>query len=150
MDNSGGYCAPGVGDFKAYFVRDFPYAADDQGLEFVQDSDIQKALMKTGWMLNQTLASCQDMYTFLYLTLSAHNMVIDLRNAAQGVASQGDWLTVGKAAGPVSQSFQIPQRILDNPEWAALSLTGYGMDFLQVVIPQLTGQIFFVPGRTLA
>lgn len=145
-----GYDKPSVDDFKSYFVRDFPYAADDEGLEFVQDSDINKALNKTGFMLSEALASSQELYTFLYLTLSAHNMVMDLRNSSQGVASQDSWLHSGKAAGNVNESFSIPERILANPELALLSRTGYGMDYLQMILPSLVGQVFWVPGRTLA
>ncbi len=130
-------------------MRDFPYGDDGAGFEFVLGADIQKALNRAAFMLNESLASSQELFTELYMQLSAHNLVISLRNSSQGIASQPGWLQTGKAAGPVSESFQIPQRILDNPDWAMLTTTGYGMSFMQLVLPQLCGQVMWVPGRTL-
>jgi hypothetical protein len=84
-----------------------------------------------------------------FLYLSAHYLVTDLKNSSQGVASQYDWLTTNKAAGSVSQGSSIPQRILDNPELAMLSKTGYGAKYLSLILPQLCGNIFTICGRTL-
>lgn len=148
---------PNVPDFKAYFVRDFPYAPEDagsqggdnRGLDYVLDADINKALNRVELMLNEAIISTQAFYTECYLLLAAHNMVMSLRNSSQGVASQPEWLRVGKAAGAVSESQQIPQRILDNPQLAMLQRTGYGQEYLELIVPLLTGQIFWVPGRTL-
>lgn len=151
------FVRPNVDQFKAYFVRDFPYGAqdggdqggDNMGLDFVLDQDINKALNRTFLMLNESLCSTQEFYDEVYLLLSAHNMVMNLRNASQGVASQPEWLRTGKAAGSVSESQQIPQRISDNPELAMLQRTGYGQEYLELILPLLTGAMFWVPGRTL-
>lgn len=154
------YDRPSVNDFKAYFVRDFPYGDEeapsggDEGatsapLDFVLQADIQKALTKTGFSINEALASDQEQFTYIYLMLAAHNLVMSLRTSSQGVASQSSWLHSGKAAGPVSESFAIPDRILANPELSLLARTGYGMEYLQFVLPRLVGAVTWVPGRTL-
>jgi hypothetical protein len=143
------FIRPSVDDFKSFFVRDFPYGDDGDGLEFVLGADINKALLMTAAMLNEGLATDQDNFTLLYLLLSAHNMVISLRASSQGVASQPGWLQTGKSVGSVSESFAIPQRILDNPELALLTRTGYGQEYLGLILPLLSGQMFWVPGRTL-
>lgn len=143
------YERPSVDDFKAYFVRDFPYAADNEGLEFVQDADINKALTKTGMLLSEALATDQEFFTTIYLYLAAHNLVMDLRASSQGVGSQANWLQSGKAVGGVSESFSIPERILKNPSFSLYSRTGYGMEFLNFVYPRLVGAVYFGPGRTL-
>jgi hypothetical protein len=154
------YDRPSVGDFKAYFVRDFPYGDEeapsggDGGstsapLDFVLTSDIQKALNRTALMINEALAPDQAFFTEIYLLLSAHNMVMSLRVSSQGVGSQPEWLRVGKSAGSVSESFQIPERFVQNPQLALLQRTGYGQEYLELILPNLIGQISWVPGRTL-
>lgn len=151
---------PTVDDFKYTFFRDFPYGDEeapsggDSGstsapTDFVLARDIQRALDKTYLMLNEGLCATQEFYTEVYLLLSAHNMVMNLRASSQGVASQDSWLTTGKAAGSVSVSQAIPDRIMANPELALLARTGYGQDYLMMILPLLTGQMFWVPGRTL-
>ena len=155
------YDRPNVDDFKAYFVRDFPYAVEEEEeggqagaqsdpLDFVIQQDIQKALDRTALMLNEGLCPTQEFFNQVYLLLAAHNLVLNLRNASQGVASQPQWLQSGKAVGGVSESFSIPDRILANPQLSMLTRTGYGMEYLELIFPQLSGQMFFVPGRTLA
>ncbi len=154
------FIRPTVDDFKAFFARDFPFSSEqapsggDSGStsptwDFVLDSDINKALNRTFLMLNVSLCDTQEFYNEVYLVLSAHNMVMSLRNSSQGVASQPEWLRTGKSAGPVSESQQIPQKIADNPELALLQRTGYGQEYLELILPLLVGQMFWTPGRTL-
>lgn len=99
--------------------------------------------------MNPGLFSTQANYTLGYLMLSAHFLVLNIRSSSQGISGQYSWLQTNKNVGSVSEGLQIPQRILDNPEFAMLSKTNYGARFLMMVLPQLTGQIFNVYGRTL-
>lgn len=138
---------PTVSDFKAYFVRDFPYGWT---LKEVTDNDISSALSDTKLFLNVGLACDQDTYTLLFLLLSAHFLVTNLRNSSQGIAGSYDWLEQSKSVGSVSASYAIPQRILDNPELAMLAKTPYGAKFLFFVLPLLSGQMFSVHGKTHA
>lgn len=138
---------PTIQEFKDYYFRDFPYGVDID--TSVTDLDIAKAYGQTDFNFNPDLFSNQANYTLGYLLLAAHWLVIDLRMASQGIAGKYSWLTTNKSVGSVSEGFQIPQRILDNPELAQLSQTNYGAKFLQLILPQLSGQIFSVHGRTL-
>lgn len=138
---------PDVDDFKAYFFRDFPYTADGD-YTGVTDADIQKGLDNAGMMINPGIISTQAKYTLLYLLLSAHLMVMELKTSSQGVAGSYSFLDSGKAAGSVSESIAIPQRILDNPELSMLCRTGYGAEYLFYLLPLLSGQIFTVHGMT--
>jgi hypothetical protein len=141
------YNNPSVADFKAFFFRDFPYTSDiNTG---VVDQDIAKAFQQANLSVNQELWGDQSSFSMAYLYMAAHWLVIDLR-AAQGVGGQYNWVTTSKSVGSVSESFQIPQRILDNPELAMLAQTNYGAKYLQMVLPQLTGQVFSVCGTTRA
>lgn len=137
---------PAVADFKAQFFRDFPYGTDQN--KSVLDQDIAGAFVKTNVMINPSFFGDQASYTLGYLTLAAHYMVMNLRASSQGINGQFAWLEQSKGAGPVSQAFAIPQRILDNPAMAVLTKTNYGLSYLEMILPQLSGAMFAVCGRT--
>ena len=139
------YTNPTTTAFKAYFDRDFPYGSTDAT---VKDTDILKAIANMILGINQDIFIDQPTYTQGALLLSAHYLVMNLRASAQGIAGQYNWLQTSKNVGSVSESFQIPQRILDNPELAWLSKTYYGEQYLMMVLPNLTGQMTWVCGRT--
>ncbi len=137
---------PSVADFKAYFFRDFPYGTDVE--TSVVDQDIAKCFQQTNINMNQQLWADQASYNVGYLLLAAHYLVVDLRMSSQGLSGQYSWLPSGKSVGSVSESFSIPQRILDDPYMAGLCQTNYGAKYLQLILPQLSGQIFIAPGST--
>lgn len=134
------YVNPQVPDFKNQFVRDFPYGTDIETQ--VLDVDITSALQATNFNINQCLFADQGTYTYGYLLLAAHYLVVNLRNSSQGINGQFNFLQAGKSVGSVSESFSIPERILANPYWAMLTKTNYGAEYLQLLLPQLTGQMF--------
>lgn len=137
---------PSVADFKTYFFRDFPYGTDVETQ--VVDQDITKSFVMVNINMASGLFGDQASYNVGYLLLSAHYLVMNLRASSQGINGQYNFLQQGKSAGSVSENFAIPQRILDNPDFAMLSKTNYGAQFIQIVLPQLTGQIFNVFGST--
>lgn len=140
------YSNPSVADFKAFFSRDFPYGTDPN--TSILDSDITKAFTFTNVNMNQGLFGDQGSYSIGYNLLSAHYLVMNLRSSSQGINGQFAFLEQSKSVGSVSQSFAIPQRVLDNPDWAVLMKTNYGAQFLQLVLPQLGGQVFISYGST--
>jgi hypothetical protein len=142
------YDNPTIAEFKTYFTRDFPYGSDPA--TSILDADIGKAFGEANLLMNPNLWNSQEAWTIGYMYCAAHFLVIDLQMSSQGISGVGNWLTTSKSVGSISESFQIPQRILDNPELAAFSKTNYGMKFLQLILPQLVGQIFSVYGGTRA
>jgi hypothetical protein len=140
------YLNPSVADFKSYFDRDFPYGTDMA--TSVLDSDIGKAFVMVNVNVNQALFADQSAYTVGYLLLAAHYLVMNLRASSQGINGQFAFLEQSKGVGGVNQSSSIPQRILDNPEWSILAKTNYGAQFLQLVLPQMGGQVFIAYGST--
>lgn len=136
---------PTTDDFKAYFVRDFPYGTDPANN--VLDSDISSALNDAEMDFPQFLFGTQQMFTTACLNLAAHWLYLNLK-AAGGLSGQPNWIQTAKAVGNVSESFQVPQRIMDNPEFAMLSQTFYGKKYLFIVLPLLSGQMYTVAGRT--
>lgn len=139
------YEYPDASDFKDYFIRDFPYGTS---VEVVQDNDIDKAIQEAKFNFNEGLFGTQESFTMCFLYLVAHYLVMDLQASSQGVSGQYNWLVTSKSVGNVSESFQIPERILLNPEFAMYSQTRYGAKFLSLVLPRLVGQIFTVCGGT--
>lgn len=140
------YVYPSISDFKAFFFRDFPYGTTN---DTVMDADILKAMQQADVnFAGQELACSQNEFNQLYLYLTAHYLVMDLRMGAQGMAGNYNWLEQSKSVGSVSASYAIPQRILDNPELAYYSQTNYGAKYLSLILPSLCGQMFPVMGRT--
>lgn len=141
------YTNPTVADFKAFFVRDFPYGTNIN--TNVLDADVARAMLEASQAINQCLFPVgQSQYTIGFFYLSAHNLVTNIKASSQGIASQNDWLVTTKSVGNVSTGSQVPQRILDNPEFAALGMTSYGWKYLMIVMPYLNGAIFAVAGAT--
>lgn len=139
---------PTIDQFKIYFSRDFPFGTDQA--TSVLDADIAKAFIGTNCAINQDLFSTQDKYSMGYLLLSAHNLVMNLRASSQGLSGKYPFLEVSKNVGSVAQAFQIPQRILDNPIFAYYCNTNYGAQFLHMILPLLSGQVFIAYGTTQA
>ncbi len=140
------FANPSISDFRQFFARDFPFGTDIN--TSVLDSDIVKAFSLTNVNFNQDLWANQESYAVGYNLLSAHYLVMNLRASSQGINGQFAFLEQSKSVGSVSQSFAIPQRVLDNPDWAILMKTNYGAAFLQLVIPQMAGQMFIAYGST--
>lgn len=140
---------PQVTDFKAYFFRDWPYGTDINSS--VTDADINKAFQQVnmGTTFNPNMWQDQSSYTVGYLYLAAHYLVMNLRSSSQGLNGQFAFLEQSKGVGSVNVSYAIPERIMANPDWAMLMKTNYGAQYLQYVIPLLSGQMFFSCGRTL-
>lgn len=141
------YTNPTVSDFQAFYQRDFPFGNLD--LTTVNDLDIGKALVQMENFINPCLFMNQNSYTQGALALTAHWLVINLRASSQGIAGKTEWITQSKSVGPVSTSLAIPDRLLENPEFAWLVSTTYGTMYLIQVLPALTGQMFVVAGATV-
>jgi len=141
------YTNPSVTDFKAYFNRDFSYGNAD--LTTVQDADITKGLNQMAFTINPSLFPTQELYTIGAQLLSAHFLVQNLRASSQGIAGKFDWQVSSKSVASVAASFEIPERILANPEFSIYAATVYGVQYLGMVLPLLTGQMFPVLGGTI-
>ena len=140
------YENPSVADFKIFFTRDFPYGTDPD--TSILDSDISKAFTFTNANINLDLFNDQGTYDLGYYLLSAHYLVLNIRASSQGINGQFAFLESGKSAGALSQSFAIPQEILDNPIYAFFTKTNYGAQYLALIYPQLAGQTYAVLGTT--
>lgn len=99
--------------------------------------------------INPALFPDQTSYTMGYNLLAAHYLVLNLRASSQGINGQYNFLQQSKSVGSIAESFGIPPRILDNPTFAMLCKTNYGAQYLQLLLPQLSGQMFTTFRSTL-
>lgn len=140
-----GYVQPTIVDFQQYFSRDFPYGTTPNT---VMDSDILKAQNQANANFNEGLFPNQGVYFIGFNLLTAHYLVMNLRQSSQGTSGQFTWNANSHSVGSVSESLSIPQRILDNPEFSFFTKTNYGTEYLMMVLPYLSGQMFAICGRT--
>lgn len=142
------YTNPTTLQFQQQFARDFTYGSNPK--TSVTLNDINYAFSMANVNINSDLFASQADYTMGYNLLAAHYLVTNIRASGQGLNGQFNFLQSGKGVGSVSESFSIPQRILDNPYWSMLTKTQYGAQYLSLILPQMVGQVFTVLGTTRA
>jgi hypothetical protein len=132
----------------AQFFRDFNYGTDINNC--VTQQDIANAFVMVNASINQSMWPDQGTYNLGYLLLAAHFMVIALRASSQGINGQWGWAQNNKSVGAISEGFEIPERIKNNPDFMQYYKTNYGAQYLNLLWPQLSGQVFSVSGYTKA
>lgn len=140
------YVNPSVAQLQNFFFRDFPFGTDPDNNVVIQD--VVNAMLETNVQLNQRLFVKPSSYNLGYLYMTAHFMAENIVNGQQGVNGQYNYLQASKGGGGISESFAIPQKILDNPQLSMFSKTTYGKKYLALVLPMLTGVMFSVRGHT--
>lgn len=142
-----------VQEFKDYFYRDFPFApdTDPNNTDYIIDKDIEKAINEANLSFNENLFNLDssDKYAkiaFFYLV--AYYLLIDISNAQLGLNSKFQGLVSSKSVGDVSESYTIPNWILESPVFSQFSQNGYGMKYLSFLAPRLRGNILTVAGAT--
>ena len=115
---------------------------------YIQDSDILRAFNEAKVNFNAALFGDDDTVKMVFLYLAAHYLVIDLNNAMNPLAVGFMGFTQSKSVGSVSESYAVPQWMLNNRALSAYAQTGYGRKYLSLIQPYLVGNLIFVPGRT--
>lgn len=141
-----GWVNPSIDDFKAYYVRDFPYGIDPN--TSILDQDITNAFALVDSNISQDGWATQNSYSIAYNSLAAHFLVMNINASSQGINGAFEWLTQSKGVGAVSTAYAIPQRILDNPLLSMFTKTNYGAAYLAMLLPNLIGACFIAPGST--
>lgn len=139
---------PTVADFKAYFVRDFQYAPEGSSdmSKYILDADISKAISEALVNFNESMFDSDANTTVVFLYLAAFFLVLSLQTSAQGVGSQVNFPVNSKSVGGVSISFSIPERILKSPVFSIYAQNGYGLKYLQFVLPYTIGNAVLIDG----
>lgn len=116
--------------------------------DYVQDSDIERAFTEAMVNFNPNLFPNCNTAQLVYCYLAAHYLVVDLNNASNPLALGSMGFTQSKSVGSVSESYGIPQWILNSRVLGLYAQTGYGRKYLSLISPYLVGNIIFSSGRT--
>lgn len=122
--------------------------ANDSVDNYIQDSDILRAFNEAKVNFNAGLFGDDNTVKMVFLYLAAHYLVIDLNNAMNPLAMGFMGFTQSKSVGSVSESYAVPQYMLNNAILSQYATTGYGRKYLSLIQPYLVGNIIFCPGRT--
>ena len=144
------YQDPAVADFQNFYYRDFPFDLTFTGNSnlYILIQDILKGFQQANAQINADLYLNQQSFTNGILCLSAHRLCTNINNSSQGINGQYNWGEVSKGVGPISQSFAIPQGIINNPYLFSFTKTTYGADYVLDLYPRLTGGMSSVMGHT--
>lgn len=115
---------------------------------YISDNDILRAFAEAKVNFNPDFFTDDETAIMVFCYLSAHYLVIDLNNAQSPFALGFMGFTQSKSVGSVSESYGIPQWMLNNPVLGAYAQTGYGRKYLSLIMPYLRGNIILTPGRT--
>lgn len=142
------WTAPTTTEFKAQFVRDFPYAPSSAptDLKYVTDADIQSAINEAQVSFNCGLFGANTTIIFMYL--AAHTLVMNIRNSSMGLNSQAKFILESSSVGSVSITNNINERFASDPIFAGLLKTGYGQKYLDMVYPYTIGNVGESCGQT--
>ena len=119
---------------------------NDNVENYISDVDISRAFTEAKMNFNPKLFPKCDECRVAFCYLSAHYLVIDLNNANNPFALGGMGITQSKSVGSVSESYGIPQWIMNDKNLSLYAQTGYGRKYLSLIIPRLTGNIIFTKG----
>lgn len=143
-----------VSDFKAQFKREFQYAPENSSLEqdlnstYIFDSDITRAFAEAQMIFNEALFGDDASIKLAYLYLTAHYLVLDLRNAANGGNGGANFPIQSKNVGSVSVSYAVPEQFKNNAQLMGYTSTGFGNKYLSFLLPNLVGNVVTVIGAT--
>ncbi len=139
---------PTVAEFKAQFVRDFPYAPTSapNDINYILDSDIQSAINEAQVNFNIYLFGANTTIIFMYL--AAHTMVMNIRNSSMGLNSQAKFPLESSSVGSVSITNNINDQFASDPSFSGFLKTGYGQKYLDMVYPYTIGNVQTDLGRT--
>ncbi len=112
----------------------------------VSDLDITNAYAEACITFNDALFDDDDDIVLGYLYLAAHYLVNDLNAGGQNSSQAG--LANSRSVGNVSESYSIPQWLLDDPILSFYGQSSYGRKYLNMILPRLTGNIATVEGCT--
>jgi len=145
-----------VDDFKGYFHRDFEYSKP-LGAEYpipgcpddyVTDDDILKAFGEAIINFNPGIFSQDEQLRISYLYLTAHYMVNDLQTSAQGISSVGYAPVNSRSVGSVSESYTLPDWMVNDPYMSNFATTRYGQKYLSLIKPLTIGNVQVYLGWT--
>lgn len=121
---------------------------EDSTDNYVSDDDITCAFGEAVVNFNQMLWGDDATIKMMYLYLTAHYLINDIKAANGGVAATPIFLVTDRKVGNVSESYGIPQTYLNNPLYSYLATTPYGAKYLSLLIVRMVGNVVSAAGAT--
>lgn len=156
--NSGTWTVPSIADFKTFFARDFNYAPTDDptNLDYVLDDDITRAINEAIINFNPGLGfnpaivppATISETTNVFLYLVAFCLIVNIQNSSKGLSSQSKFPISSNGVGGVNVAYAIPERYTKDPILSIYTQNGYGMRYLSMVLPYITGRVTTQIGTT--
>lgn len=119
---------------------------NDSTDNYITDDDILEAFAEAKVNFNPNLFPDDDTAELVYSYLAAHYLIIDLYNAMNPLAVGFMSFTQSKSVGSVSESYGVPQWMLNNQYLSGYAQTGYGRKYLSLIQPYLIGNVICTPG----
>jgi hypothetical protein len=116
--------------------------------DYILNSDIQAAFTDAQSLMAQGLFSSTALITLGYLYLSAHFLAMNIRNSNMGLNSRPEFVASARTVGGISETYELPERFKDDPILQGYLKTGYGLKYLNMILPQLVGNVQSVEGTT--
>ena len=114
---------------------------------YVTDELISEAFGEAQTNFNKDLfPNCNDA-TRIFYYLAAHYLVIDVNNSLNPFSLGFTGYTQSKSVGSVSESYGVPQWMMNDPLLSGYAQTGFGRKYLSLIKPFLVGNIIYTPGR---
>lgn len=115
---------------------------------YITDEDINKAMTQARPNANLMFGgTCQEKIN-IYLHLIAFYLVFDIKNSSTGINSSFMGTLSSKSVGDVSESYNIPQWMLNDPMYSIYGQNGYGLKYLSLIAPYMAITIMFSRGET--
>lgn len=120
---------------------------NDSLLNYVNDDMISEAFGEAQTNFNPDLFPDCNTTIRIFYYLAAHYLVLDINNSITPFAMGFNGFTQSKSVGSVSESFGVPQWMLNDPVLSGYAQTGFGRKYLSLIKPYLVGNIIYTPGR---
>lgn len=113
---------------------------------YVLDEDIEKAFTQAYPNANVNFGHTCNEKINIYLHLVAFYLVFDLKNSASGVNSSFTGTLSSKSVGDVSESYAIPNWMMQDPMYSIFASNGYGLKYLSLIAPYMALTLMFSKG----
>lgn len=120
---------------------------NDTTLNYVTDVMISEAFGEAQTNFNADLFPDCNTAARVFYYLAAHYLVIDINNSVSPLSLGFSGYTQSKSVGSVSESYGVPQWMLNDALLSGYALTGFGRKYLSLIRPYLVGNIIYTPGR---
>lgn len=115
---------------------------------YILDEDIEKAFTQALPNSNPIFGSTYAEKVNIYLHLVAFYLVFDIKNSSSGINSGFSAALSSKSVGDVSESYTVPNWMMQDPTYSIFATNGYGLKYLSLINPYLSITLMFSKGTS--